>query len=186
MEFYSLEEKIAGLEALLFIYGEPLASTKIESIFGLGRGEGAGLVSELQKKLAADDRGITILNDGEKVQLVTKARWGEILAAFVKEELKEELTPASLETLAIVAFLGPISRSRIEYLRGVNSLFTLRNLRIRGLVERAADPENANAFVYRPSLALLKHLGVTKKEELPEHERLQSLLTQFEAPPSGE
>ena len=62
--------------------------------------------------------------------------------SFVKEELTEDLTPASLETLSIVAYLGPISRVRIEYLRGVNSSVILRSLMIRGLIERFADPEH--------------------------------------------
>lgn len=183
MEFRSFEEKLAGLEALLFIHGEPLQIQKIDSIFSLSEGEGEALLKNLEEKLAAEDRGLVLVRDGGKVQIATKSQWAELLEAFVKEELKEDLTPASLETLAIVAFLGPISRSKIEYLRGVNSMFTLRNLRIRGLIERSPDPALANSYLYSPTTDLLKHLGASRKEDLPEYEKFHSLLQKFETSP---
>lgn len=181
MEQKKIQEKLAELEALLFIHGEPLTFKKIAAVLNVEAGEARSLVEELKKKLESAERGLTLLLDDEKIQLVTKPQFGKIIEKFVKEELSEDLTPASLEALAIVAYFAPISRARIEYLRGVNSIFILRSLLLRGLVERFPDPERPNAFLYKPTFDLLKHLGLGGKEKLPEYEKFQSLLAKFES-----
>ena len=125
------------------------------------------------------------MSDREKVQLATKPEWNAILESFVKEELTEDLSPASLETLSIISYLGPISRTRIEYLRGVNSSVILRSLMIRGLVERFADPEHPAGFLYRLTFDAMKHLGIQQKEDLPDFAKFQELLKVFD-PASAE
>lgn len=177
----NLNEKLAELEALLFIHGEALTIKKIGTILDFEEPEAKKLVEELREKLVSDERGLTLVLDGEKVQLATKPQFHKILAKFVKEELSEDLTPASLEALAVIAYLGPISRNRLEYLRGVNSIIILRHLLIRGLIERFPDPEHPNTFLYRLTFDLLKHLGLEKKENLPDYEKFQSLLKVFES-----
>lgn len=175
-----LAEKIAKLEALLFIQGEPLTLKKIAVVLELEKGEVEKIVEELKKQLEEDSRGLTLVSDGEKVQLATKPQFGKILEDFVKEELSEDLTPASLESLAIVAYFGPISRARIEYVRGVNSIFILRSLLLRGLVERFPDPDRPNAFLYRPTFEAWRHLGMKGKEDLPDFGKYEELLRKFE------
>ena len=139
------------------------------------------LADELKKRLKDPARGLQIISDREKVQLATKPEWNAILQGFIKEELTEDLTPASLETLSIVSYLGPISRPRIEYLRGVNSSVILRSLMIRGLVERYQDPERSSGFLYRPTFDAMKHLGIQQKEDLPDFAKFQELLKVFDA-----
>lgn len=191
--------KLAALEALLFIHGEPLTMKKISAVLELAKDELAAALLALDRTLEEEARGLSLVVDGplealfsspswgdRKVQLATKPEFGRILENFVKEELREDLTPASLEALSLVAYLGPISRSKLEYLRGVNSSFILRNLLLRGLIERITDPEHSGAFLYRASLDFMKHLGVSRAEELPEYERLKSLATFDEAPPTAE
>lgn len=175
------EQKLASLEALLFIHGEPLSYKKIESVLGFAKGEAEPIAAELKKRLEDAGRGLQLVADKEKIQLATKPAWSKLLEDFVKDELTEELTPASLEALAIVAYLGPISRAKLEYLRGVNSIVILRSLMIRGLVERIPDPEHPSGFLYRPTFELMKHLGVAGEKELPEYEKFQELLKVFEA-----
>ena len=172
----------AALEALLFIHGEPLSFKKIQAVLGIEKKEDVdGLIAELEAKLASGDRGLQLISDREKVQLATKPEFNGILEAFVKEEVSEDLSPASLEALAIIAYLGPISRAKLEYLRGVNSSVILRSLAIRGLVERFSDPEHPASFLYRPTFELMKHLGVKEGGELPEYVKFQELLKVFEA-----
>jgi len=177
------EERLAALEALLFIHGEPLPFGKIEKLLGIPTEEVGPLVGGYSQELAAAKRGLALIVDKEKVQLVTKPKFHSIIQSFVKEQMSEDLTPASVETLAIIAYFGPISRARIEYQRGVNSIFILRNLLLRGLIERFPDPEHPQSFLYQPSFDLLKHLGISKKEDLPEYDKFKSLLTQFENTP---
>jgi len=177
----NFEEKLASLEALLFIHGEPIQYKKIESVLGFAKGEAKDVVAELARRLADPARGLHLVFDHEKVQLATRPAFSKLLEDFVKDEIAEDLTPASLEALAIVAYLGPLSRAKLEYLRGVNSIVILRSLMIRGLIERFSDPEHPSGFLYRPTFDLMKHLGISKKEELPEHEKFQELLKVFEA-----
>ncbi len=177
----NLDKKIAELEALLFIHGEPLSVKKIAPILELKIEEAKEVVEELKKRLESDERGLALVSDEERVQLTTKPQFGKILEKFIKEELSEDLTPASLEALAIVVYFAPISRSRLEYLRGVNSIFILRSLLLRGLVERYPDPARPNAFLYKPTFDLLKHLGLKNREELPEFGKFQDLLKRFES-----
>jgi segregation and condensation protein B len=176
-----LEKNLASIEALLFIHGEPISHKKVESVLGLKKGEGEPIIAELKKRLEEDGRGLHLIVDKEKVQLATKPEFNKILEDFVKQELTEELTPASVEALSIVAYLGPISRAKIEYLRGVNSIVILRSLMIRGLVERIPDPEHPSGFLYQPTFDLIKHLGLSAKEDLPEHTKFQELLKVFDA-----
>ena len=76
--------------------------------------------------------------------------------------MSSEIGKAGLETLAIVLYNGPVSRREIDYIRGVNSSFILRNLCVRGLVEREADSKDQKIFKYRSSLNLLAHLGIKR------------------------
>jgi segregation and condensation protein B len=173
--------KLASLEALLFIHGEPLTYKKIGSVLNVSPGDLDALIEQLKEKLTAEDRGLQLVLDKEKIQLATKPQFNPILEGFVKEEISEDLSPASVEALSIIAYLGPISRARLEYLRGVNSIVILRSLMIRGLVERFPDPERSSGFLYRGTFDLMKHLGITEKTDLPDYEKFQELLKVFDA-----
>lgn len=182
-----MNKKLAELEAFLFIHGEPISFAKIKSVLKLEAEECEALVAEMKKSLEAEGRGLQLVvggsgaSDDRKVQLATKPEFNTILENFVREELSEDLTPASLEALSIVAYLGPISRAKVEYLRGVNSLVILRSLMIRGLVERIPDPERPSGYLYQPTFDLMKQLGLQSKEDLPEFKKFQELLKVFEA-----
>lgn len=171
----------AKVEALLFVYGEELEVKKIAKMLSksgekVSETEVKGAISELQKKYS-ESGGLNLLFSdspaGQKVQLVTKPEFASLMEDFIKDEFKEDLTPASLETLSLIAYLGPVSRAQIDYYRGVNSSFILRNLLMRGLVERYNDPQRANVYFYRASFDLLKYLGISKIEDLPEYDKFK-------------
>lgn len=174
-------KKLLGkIEAFLFQYGEPVEIKKIAKLIGVKESECKEAIDELEEALKDDSRGLTLLRDLNRVQLVTKPDFKEIGEALVKEEFRETLTPASLETLSIVAYLGPLPRTTIDYIRGVNSSFTLRSLLVRGLIERNQEPHKGNVYYYRPSFDFLKHMGLGKIEEMPEYERYKDILKKFE------
>ncbi|MEK7546673.1 MAG: SMC-Scp complex subunit ScpB [Patescibacteria group bacterium] len=173
----NFEDKLAELEALLFIHGEPLARKKAWKLLELPEEDFNPLLDEFEKRLAGDGRGLALVRDDEKIQLATKPQFAKLIEGFVKEELSEDLTPASLEALSIIAYLGPVSRSEVDYRRGVNSSFTVRNLMLRGLVERFSAPERPSSFLYKPTFEFFRHLGVKGKEELPDFEKFRGALT---------
>jgi segregation and condensation protein B len=138
-------------------------------------------VKEALDSLRADleGRGVRLLENAGEYTLGTAPEASEIIAAITKEELSKDLTKASLETLAIVLYRSPISRSEIDYVRGVNSTFILRNLQIRGLVERIENPRDLRSFLYRPTFQLLESLGVARVEDLPDHGQIVAELEHF-------
>lgn len=185
------ESPIAALEALLFIHGEALALKKIASVLRIEKEKLEDVFLGLETELGGEKRGMILMTDApfrdifarkdwgdHKVQLATKPVFSKIVEDFVKDELAEELTPASLEALSLVLYLGPVPRSRIDYLRGVNSSFVLRSLMLRGLVERYPDPERPAIFLYRAAFETLKHLGIANPEELPEYAKFRELTQQ--------
>jgi segregation and condensation protein B len=100
-----------------------------------------------------------------------------LIEQLTREELSKDLGKAGLETLSIIVYKSPITRADLDYIRGVNSSFILRNLQIRGLVEKITNPADARSFLYRPTFELLQHLGVTRVEDLPEYGTLVDQLT---------
>lgn len=176
-------KNLAKLEALLFIYGEPLSYKKISGALNLTEEAAIRLADRLINELSLENRGLNLVKNSEKVQLVTKPEFNSLLEGVVKETLNENLTPAALETLALVSYVGPVSRSEIEYIRGVNTAFTLRNLLIKGLVQRSSDPKRGNVYLYKPSLDLLKFLGLPKIEDLPDYEKFKELIQKFRQEP---
>jgi len=168
---------LAQLEALLFFHGEPVTLSRIASVLKVKEKQVEELVRALQEKMEGDEeRGLSVFLEGGKVQMLTKPAFGALFEALVKDELKEELAPAALETLAIVAYVGPLSRAEVDYLRGVNSSFTMRSLVMRGLVERVSGSRKGVMYEYKPTIGCLAHLGVGRIEELPEHGKYHGLL----------
>ena len=94
-----------------------------------------------------------------------------------KEDLKEELTPAALETLSLIAYFGPLSRPQIDFVRGVNSSFIVRNLSVRGLVDRKQG--KGNAYVYTASVDFLKYMGAGSVQKLPDYEKYREMKTHY-------
>jgi len=180
--------KLALLEAILFAYGAPIALEKLALALEAHEDEVKELVEELASRLENERRGLRLLQIGDHFQLGTAPEASQFIEKLFKKDFKEDLTPAALETLAIVAYRGPISRAEIDYIRGVNSSFILRSLLVRGLLSREPDKERPHLWRYFPSFEFLKLLGVTKPSELPEFASLSKKLEELTAAsePAGE
>lgn len=170
----NLEQK---LEAILFWKGEPISFKKLEDIFSssskasegqekVGREEIVEAVVRLKESLA--NRGIVLMENGEEIVLATAPEMSSLIEELQKEELNKNLSKSALETLSIVLYKNGATRSLIDYVRGVNSSFTLRALSIRGLVEKIPDPKDNRKYIYKPSFELLSFMGVKNVEELPD------------------
>jgi len=172
------------IEAVLFYKTEPVAKKELHSFLALSAEELESGLSALQTRLA--DGATRLIDTGEEVQLASAPEVAEIIEKLRKEELAREIGKAGAEALAIVLYRGPVSRAQIDFIRGVNSGYILRNLQVRGLVERVPHPTRANAFQYTATSALCAHLGVTKKEELPEYASIMNEIDLFERGESEE
>lgn len=165
------------LEAILFVMGEPASFERLAKILECPKSEVKSAAEALEENL--NNRGLRLMMKDESLLLATAPECTKVIADFKKEEVSGELTKASLEALSIVVYKGPITRPEIDYIRGVNSTFILRNLMVRGLIERTPNPKDARSYLYKPSFDLMQHLGVAKMEELPEYEEFREGLDKF-------
>lgn len=169
----SLESQI---EALLFYRGEAVKESEIIKILDINKNNFTEAVEKLKQSLKG--RGLTLIEHEEKISLGTAPQAHALIEKVTKEELLRDLGKSGLETLSIVLYKGPVARREIDYIRGVNSSFILRNLLLRGLIERS-DDKNIRGYTYSPSLDLLMHLGITKIDELPEYQHVKTELETF-------
>lgn len=166
----SLKSKI---ESLLFIATRPLSVGKIAELVEGDKAEVKAELEKLFEEYNQPSKGINLQKIGSDYQMVTNADNSKMVGEFLKEEITGELTPASLETLTVIAYRGPITRAELELIRGVNCSIILRNLMIRGLIEEIEDKKNM-VEKYQITFDFLKHLGISEPSQLPEYEHLNS------------
>ncbi len=160
------------IESILFLSGEPVKTSKISKIAGVSKAETENAILALQNDYALGKRGMIILKKEDEFQLATNPENAAYVDQLVKSEMQEALSRAALEVISIVAYRGPITRSEIEAIRGVNSSYTVRSLMLRGLMERIENPNDSRGYLYKISFDFLKKLGIDSIERLPDFEIL--------------
>lgn len=174
------------LESLLFVSGKPVGYKKLAGILKIEKTqEVADLLNELNAEYQSNQRGFRIVFKSDSAQLASAPENADSVQKLVTSELQDELSKAALETLAIIAYRGPISRSEIEMIRGVNCIYILRSLLIRGLITKKSSQEDLRLSVYEASMDLLKHLGLSSVKDMPNYEQLSEQI-KFEAPQEEE
>jgi segregation and condensation protein B len=158
------------IEAVLFHKAEAIKRKELANILGVSLEEVDAGIEVLSERLQG--RGVRLLKNNDSVMLGTTPETAVIIEKIIKEELDKDLGKAGLETLSIVLYQSPVTRSEIDYIRGVNSSYILRNMVMRGLVERVNDQKKRN-FTYVPTFELLSYLGITEISELPEYETVR-------------
>ncbi len=153
------------LEALLFVAEKPLSRREIAILAGVDRATVDERLGDLEVALAG--RGIRLILSGEHVELTTAPDAGALIARYVGADAVR-LSPAALETLAIVAYRQPVTRAAIERIRGVDSDYTVRALLHRRLiVEQGRSDAPGRPFLYGTGFEFLERFGLTSLEELP-------------------
>ncbi len=169
----------AQIEAVLFWKAEPVSVKKLVSILEKTEAEVREGIVTLKSSL--ENRGLTLIELEDEVTLGTSKDLSGLIEKLTKEELMKDLGKAGLETLSIILYQGPILRSEIDYIRGVNSQFILRNMLIRGLIEKVENPVDRRSFLYKPTMALLAHLGLSGISSLPDYETVRKNIETFKA-----
>ena len=155
----------AQLEALLFVAEKPLSRREISLLSGVDRETVDALLGDLEVTLAG--RGIRLVLSGDHVELTTAPDAGALIARYVGADAVR-LSPAALETLAIVAYRQPVTRGAIERIRGVDSDYTVRALLHRRLiVELGRSDAPGRPYVYGTGFEFLERFGMTSLEDLP-------------------
>ncbi len=166
------------IEAVLFYKAEPMKKTALAEFFSVPPEEIETALGILNARLTSGGTRLVITDTS--VQLVTAPEMSDVIDVLRKDDLKRDIGKAGAETLAIILYRGPISRSDIDRVRGVNSTFILRNLLIRGLIERRDNPKDQRTLLYAVTPSLLNHLGIGKREDLPQFADIMNALDTYE------
>jgi segregation and condensation protein B len=155
----------AQLEALLFVAERPLTRAEIALLARVDREVVDTRIGDLVVSLA--ERGIRVVESGERIELATAPEAGALIARYVGADAPR-LSGPSLETLAIVAYRQPCTRSVVERIRGVDSDYTLRTLLHRRLVvELGRSDAPGRPILYGTGFDFLERFGLVSLEELP-------------------
>jgi segregation and condensation protein B len=167
-----LESKIEGL---LFYKGEDISIKKLSELLNVTTEEIEEALKKLEQSLTS--RGLVLVRKDDQVVLGITGELSSLIESIRKDEITKELSKATLETLSIILYKNGISRSEIDYIRGVNSSFILRNLLVRGLVEKVVDSKDSRRILYRPTFDTLSYMGITSINQLPNYDQVVASLT---------
>lgn len=161
------------LATILYLSGEHAPFAKLTTLLNTTQEEIEKTCNELEILLTP--LGLTLLRVDNGVSIVTLPSQSELVQAFWQDELQGDLTPAALQVLTLVAYLGNGTREQISYIRGVQSTQSIRILTVRGLITRSGE-------VCTLTVDAFKELGITKVEDLPEYTTIHAqLLEKLEA-----
>jgi segregation and condensation protein B len=159
------ELSVAQLEALLFVAERPLSRREIATLAGVPREAVDERLGDLE--VALRDRGVRLLVAGDRVELATAPEAGALIARYVGAD-GVRLSPAALETLAIVAYRQPVTRSVVERIRGVDSDYVLRSLLHRRLVVEQGRAETpGRPILYATGFDFMERFGLASLDDLP-------------------
>lgn len=157
-----------ALEAVLMIADQPLNHLTLAQAVGHPPTDVEAALLALAAEYTEQGRGFELRNVGGGWRYFTREAYAPVVEEFVLDGQQARLTQAALETLAVVAYRQPVSRSRVSAIRGVNVDGVVRTLLTRGLIEEAAIDASSGAVLYRTSSYFLERMGLTDLSELPE------------------
>lgn len=159
-------ELAALIEALLLVAPGPSTIDELSRGAGVSPREVRDAVEQLSGQC---DRGWVIQTHGDEIQLATAPRFARFVRRFLKLDREARLSPAALETLAIVAYQQPVTRSEIEAIRGVDCASVLGTIHDRGLIATAGRLTTPGQPIqYVTTAEFLRHFGLSSLNELPE------------------
>lgn len=158
----------AELEAILMVVDEPVGEERLAGVLERPRAEVAAALRALAAEYAAQGRGFDLRLVAGGWRFYSRESCAEAVDRFLLDGQQARLTQAALETLAVVAYRQPVSRSRVSAVRGVNCDGVMRTLVQRGLVEEAGSEPETGAILYRTTKYFLERMGLRGLDELPE------------------
>jgi segregation and condensation protein B len=161
------DELRAGLEAILLVVDEPVAEMQLAQIMEQPTERVAAMLEDISARYTAAGHGFDLRRAAGGWRLYTRPEYAPYVERFVLDGQSVRLTQASLETLAVVAYKQPVTRSRVSAIRGVNCDGVMRTLVTRGLIEECGIERETGAYLYRTTPLFLEKLGLNSVDQLP-------------------
>jgi segregation and condensation protein B len=160
-------ELAAALEAIMLVVDEPVAEMQLAQILEQPTERIAVALEDLSARYTAAGHGFDLRRAAGGWRFYTRPEYAAYVERFVLDGQSVRLTQAALETLAVVAYKQPVTRSRISAIRGVNCDGVMRTLATRGLIEECGTEGETGAHLYRTTALFLEKLGLNSVEQLP-------------------
>lgn len=156
------------LEGLLFISGDDgITYKELEKVMEIDSEKLNYLITELKDEYEKEEHGIRLEQAGETLKFVTKLEYKDYYSKMVDID-SDLLSPAALETLAIIAYNQPLVRGQVDEIRGVDSSYNIRKLVLKGLIEEKGRSElPGRPILYGTTDKFLDHFGLASIDELP-------------------
>ena len=163
------------LEGLLYVQGDTgLTLKEVMSILNLDEEEAKNLVYKLKLNYESEDRGLRLNYLGNTFKLTTKQEHKEYYEKLLESPSTHVLSQAALEVLAIIAYNEPITRAKVDEMRGVDSVYVLRKLLAKGLIKEAGRSDMpGHPILYKTTDDFLDYFGLSTKDDLPKIEKLE-------------
>jgi segregation and condensation protein B len=156
-----------AVEAVLMVVDEPVTTMALASVLEQPVSDVETALAELETGYAEQHRGFTLRQVGGGWRMYSRHEYAPVVEKFVLDGQQARLTQASLETLAVIAYRQPVSRSRVAAVRGVNVDGVIRTLLTRGLIEEMGHDEESTAILYGTTSYFLERLGLQSLDDLP-------------------
>jgi segregation and condensation protein B len=157
----------AALEAVLLVTDEPVPAVTLAQVTERPTDEVERVLNQLAAEYAEAGHGFELRNVAGGWRLYTRPDCAPYVERFVLDGQSARLTQAALETLAVVAYRQPVTRSRVSAVRGVNVDGVIRTLLARGLITESGQDDDTGGILYRTTPLLLERLGLQSLDELP-------------------
>lgn len=174
------EENIKSiLEAILFAASEPISVKQFQHAMpGINAREIRKVLSELRDEYQRMNRSFHLVEIANGYQICTRPEFSEWIRRFYIQQVRVTLSPSALETLAIVAYKQPVTRSDISAIRGVNSDSVINALVEKNLVCVSGRKEGAGrSLLFSTTDTFLQQFGLKNPSELPSLEEIEQLLS---------
>ncbi|MFG2109729.1 SMC-Scp complex subunit ScpB [Micromonospora chersina] len=156
-----------ALEAILLVVDQPVSELTLAQVLEQSPERIGPMLDEIAAGYTAAGHGFELRRAAGGWRLYTRPEYATYVERFVLEGQSVRLTQAALETLAVIAYKQPVTRSRISAIRGVNCDGVIRTLVSRGLVEECGTEADSGAFLYRTTTMFLEKLGLNSVDDLP-------------------
>ena len=167
----------AQIQSILFVKTDAVSVAWLAKILECSHAEVAAAIGELHTQ--TNEHGVVLVQHDNSVMLATHPDMAPFIETLYTREITTPLSKPALETLAIILYGGPLAKSEIDHIRGVNSQFMLRNLLVRGLIEKKEDPDDKRRAFYQSSSDTMTFLGISKMDELPSYQDCMNKLQEL-------
>ena len=159
---------ISSIEAILFAAGDSVPIARLSLILEVCENEIEAAAAELENRYISENRGMRILRLDRNLQMCSAPEYAEIISRVLEQRKPSRLSQAALETLAVVAYFQPVTRSYIEQMRGVDSSYSVSVLEDRGLIEVGGRMDvPGRPLVYKTTDVFLRTMGISELSQLP-------------------